>query len=110
MVFPELGEPGEDEVTQLQDTAARFEVFYAKMQMMFHGIPSLTDHLWKIYDLVWFYAPLRIYQRGSHLIKTTQVAIRPYKVVDKLSLQVVCIRSSNVRGTPIRVHKSCLTT
>ena len=77
-VFPELGEPTEGEATQLQDTAARFEVFYAKMQVILHGISLLTNHLWRIYDLVWFHAPLRIYQRGSHLIKTvTQSGLHP---------------------------------
>ena len=57
LVFPELGEPAEDEATQLQDTEARFQVFYGKMQGMFHGIPLLTDHLWRIYELVWFHTP-----------------------------------------------------
>ena len=76
---------------------------------MFHGIPPLTDHLWRIYELVWFHTPLRIYERGGHLIKTTQVAIGPNRVVDKVSLRVICIRSANTRGATLRVNKSFLT-
>ena len=61
------------------------------MQGMFHGVPPITDYLWGIYELVWFHSPLRIYERSGHLIKTTRVAIGPYRVVDKVSLRVICI-------------------
>ena len=109
LVFPELGEPAEDEATQLQDTAGRFKVFYGRMQGMFHGVPPLIDYLWGIYELVWFHAPLRIYERSGHLIKTTRVAIGPYRVVDKVSLRVICIRPANTRGATLRVNNSSLT-
>ena len=84
-------------------------MFHAKMQVMFSGISPLIDYWWKIHDWVWYEAPLRSYQWGGHLIKTTSVAVGPYQIVDKLSLQVISIRASHAPGTLLWVHKSCLT-
>ena len=84
-------------------------MFLVKMQMMFSGILPLIYYGWKLGDWVWYEAPLRIYQRGGHLIKTTSVAVGPYQIVNKLSLQVISIWASHVPGTLLWVHKSCLT-
>ena len=67
LVFLEMGEPAEEEATQLQDTAGRFEMFYGQMQGMFRGIPKLVDYRWSINELVWFHAPLKIYERMANL-------------------------------------------
>ena len=104
-----MGEPAEEEAVQLQDTMGRFEMFYWWMQGMFSGIPTLVDYRWRRNELVWFHAPLKIYQRNGQLIKTTQVAIGPYRIVDKVSLRVICIRPANTRGATLRVNKSDLT-
>ena len=84
-------------------------MFYGWMQGMFCGIPMLIDYKWGINELVWFHTPLRIYQRNGQLIKTTRVAIGPYRIVDKVSLRVICIRPANTRGATLRVNKSSLT-
>ena len=109
LVFPEMGESAKEEVTQLKDTAGRFEVFYGRMQGMFCGIPVLVDYKLGINKLAWFHTPLRIYQRNGQIIKTTRVAIRPDRIVDKVSLRVICIRPANTRGATLRVNKSDLT-
>ena len=71
LVFPVPGEPAKEEAVQLQDTMGRFEVFYMRMQRMFQGIPVLVDYKWRVSELVWFHAPLKICQRNGQLIKTT---------------------------------------
>ena len=79
------------------------------MQRMFQGIPMLVDCKWRISELVWFHAPLKICQRNGQLIKTTQVAIGPYRIVDKISLGVICIRPANTRGVTLKVNKTDVT-
>ena len=69
----------------------------------------LVDYKWKVSKLVWFSAPLKICQRDGQLIKTTRVAIGQYRIVDEISLGVICIRPANTRVATLRVNKAEIT-
>ena len=59
--------------------------------MLYPETPPLLDNKWRVGDLVWFLAPLRICQRDGQLIKTAQVSTGPYQVVDKISLGIIIV-------------------
>ena len=78
------------------------------MRELFNWVLPIIDYQWNLGDRVWLTAPVRIFQGGGRLIKTTSVAVRPYQIVDKLSLQSISIQAAHVPGTLLRVHKACL--